>query len=73
MTHGDGKSNKFGNGALKRCERSVVDLEYPFVLRSLLLFFVHCMALCSDIYMRLGQIPLYRKMPVDLFPKIQVL
>ena len=29
--------------------------------------------ICLDIYMRLGQIPLYRKMYVDLFPKISAL
>ena len=29
--------------------------------------------ICLDIYRRLGQIPLYRKMPVDHYSKILVL
>ena len=36
----------------QRCERFVVNLEHPFVVRSLFLVFIHCMALLQ----RFGQI-----------------
>ena len=69
-------SNATVNWKYQRCERSVANLEHPFVAR----YFSHVHSLhglvaeiCLDIYRRLGQIPLCRKMPVDLYSKTLVL
>ena len=51
------------------------ELEHPFVVRSLFLSrLLHGIIAeaCSDIYRNLDQIPLYRKMSVDIFLKIHV-
>ena len=61
------------NWKYQRCQRSIVGLEHPFIIGSLFLKFGHLQGIvaeiCSGVYRRLGQIPLYRKN--DCWPVFQ--